>query len=503
MDMLGNLALGLDVALGANALLFCFVGVFVGTFIGVLPGIGPLAAIAMLLPLTFHLGATEAIIMLAGIFYGAQYGGSTASILLNLPGTPATAVTCLDGYPMTKDGRGGVALLMNTVASFVGGSIGIIIITLSAPMIARWALAFGPAEYCAMMLLGLVASATLASGSALKGLAMVVLGLLLATVGTEVNSGAVRFTLGYWELADGFSLVAMAMGLFGVSEVIASIRGDGGPRQTPQGVTLRSMIPRRDDLVRSVWPAMRGTSLGAFFGALPGTGTTIASFMAYAVEKRVSSTPERFGRGAVEGIVAPEAANNAAAQTAFIPTLTLGIPGDAIMALVLGALMIHGIAPGPRLILDYPELFWGLVMSFWVGNLMLVILNVPLIGVWIKMLQIPYRILYPAILLFICVGVFSVNSSGFDVALVVGFGLLGYLMRATGYEPAPLLVAFVLGPILEENLSRTLLLSRGSFAVFIDRPIAAIFVGLTVLLILLQVAGLVRRRAAARPARAG
>lgn len=492
MGLFDNMMLGLETALSYHTLLMCFVGVFVGTMTGVLPGIGPLSAIAMLLPITYHLEPTGAIVMLAGIYYGAQYGGSTASILLNLPGTPATAVTCLDGYPMTQKGRAGVALFMNTFASFIGGSIGIIIITTAAPVVANWALAFGPPEYAVMMLLGLVASATLAKGSPIKGIAMAALGLLLAMVGTDINSGAMRYTLGFWELANGFSLVAMAMGMFGVSEVIASIRSGGMEHGKAQTVTLRSMVPDRDDLKRSVAPIGRGSMIGSALGILPGTGTTIASFMSYMVEKRVSRTPERFGHGAVEGIVGPESANNSAAQTAFIPTLTLGIPGDAIMALVLGALMIHGINPGPGLLTEHPSLFWGLVMSFWIGNVLLVIMNIPMIGLWVRFLQIPYRILYPAILLFICVGVYTVNNSAFDVGLVVMFGTMGYLMRLFGYEPAPLLVAFVLGPMIEENMVRTLLLSRGSFTVFLERPISLVFVILIAALLVWQITTLVK-----------
>ncbi len=493
MDLFANLALGLSEALTPQTLLYCFIGVFAGTLIGVLPGIGALAAVSMLMPLTFHVEPTAAIVMLAGIFYGVQYGGSTASILLNLPGTPATAVTCLEGYPMTRKGRAGVALFIATVASFIGGCIGILIISGLAPAIARWALAFGPAEYFAMMLLGLVAAATISQGSALKGVAMVVLGLLLGTVGTDVNSGQQRFTFGYWELADGFSLVAIAMGLFGLSEVIASIRSNLGGHSFRQKVSLRSMIPTRDDVSRAGAPVARGTSIGAFLGALPGTGTTIASFIAYALEKRLSRSPERFGKGAVEGLAAPESANNAAAQTAFIPTLSLGIPGDAVMALILGALIIHGITPGPALISDNAPLFWGLIMSFWIGNVLLLILNLPLIGIWVRFLQIPYRVLYPMILLFVCVGVYSVNNSTFDIGLVVGFGLLGYLMRLYGYEPAPLMVAFVLGPLMEEHLRRALLLSRGDPMVFVERPLSALFIAAAIGLLLLPLIARWRR----------
>jgi putative tricarboxylic transport membrane protein len=484
MDLLSNLALGFETAFSLRNLLYCFLGVFLGTLIGVLPGIGSLATIALLLPVTFHLPSDSALIMLAGIYYGSVYGGSTASILLNLPGTPSTAVTCLDGYPMARQGRAGVALFMTTIASFFGASLGIIILTLFAPSIAEFALRFGPSEYFAMMMLGLVAASTLASGSPAKGVAMVVLGLILGMVGTDVNSGALRFTFDIPELSDGFSLVAIAMGLFGVSEVIASIdrmrRGGGVSRAR---IGFRAMLPTRDDVRRSWFPMLRGTGVGAFFGALPGAGGTIAAFMSYALEKRVSSTPERFGKGAIEGITGPEAANNAACNTAFIPTLTLGIPGDVVMALMLGALMIHGIAPGPQLMVEHPQLFWGLIASFWIGNVLLVILNLPLIGLWVKLLQIPYNVLYPGILLFVCLGVYSVNNSVFDIGLVVFFGALGYLMLLLRFEPAPLVLGFVLGPLMEENLRRAMLLSRGDPLVFVQRPISATLIALTAAII--------------------
>jgi putative tricarboxylic transport membrane protein len=494
MDLLSNLALGFDTAFSATNLLYCFIGVFLGTFIGVLPGIGALATIALLLPITFHLEPTSALVMLAGVYYGAQYGGSTASILLNLPGTPAAAVACLDGYPMTKQGRAGIALFMTTVASFFGASFGIIILTLAAPTIAEFALKFGPAEYFAMMLLGLIAASTLSSGSPVKGIAMVVLGLLLGIVGTDVNTGVLRFTFGIPELSDGISLVAIAMGLFGVSEVIASIDKVRRGAIKQQKITFRSMVPTRDDVSRSWFPMARGTGVGAFFGALPGAGSTIASFMSYALEKRVASDPDRFGKGAIEGITSPEAANNAACQTAFIPTLTLGIPGDVVMALMLGALMIHGIAPGPQLMVEHPQLFWGLIASFWIGNVMLVFLNIPLIGLWVKFLQIPYRMLYPGILLFVCLGVYSINNNVFDIGVVVFFGAIGYIMILLKLEPAPLLLGYVLGPLMEENLRRAMLISRGDPMVFVERPISAVLMAFTLLLLLWAVWATVRAR---------
>ncbi|ARQ01367.1 tripartite tricarboxylate transporter permease [Pseudorhodoplanes sinuspersici] len=495
-SFIDNLTIGLTVAFSLSNLFYCFVGVLLGTLVGVLPGIGALAAISLLLPITFHLDATSAIVMLAGVFYGASYGGSTASILLNLPGTPSAAVACLDGYPMAKQGRAGVALLMTTVASFIGGSIGIVVMMLLSPLIVSAALKFGPAEYFSMMVLGLVAASTISSGSALKGIAMVVLGILLGTAGSDLETGAGRFTFDIPELYDGVSLVVVAMGLFGVSEVIASIRTIRRGEIDRKSITFRSMIPTRDEVRRSWMPILRGTGLGSFFGALPGTGGVIASFMAYAIEKKIARDPSRFGKGAIEGITAPEAANNAADQTAFIPTMTLGIPGNVVMALMLGALTIHGIVPGPQLMAKHPDMFWGLVMSFWIGNVLLVILNVPLIGLWIRLLVIPYHLLYPAILMFVCIGVYSINNSPSDVVMVMVFGGLGYAMRLVDFQPAPLLLGFVLGPLMEENLRRTLLISRGDFMVFLERPISATVMAITAALLAWAAFGALRRRPA-------
>jgi len=474
MDFWANISLGIDAAFSPTTLLYCFIGVFVGTLIGVLPGIGALATISLLLPITYHLDPTAAIVMLAGVYYGAQYGGSTASILLNLPGTPSSAVACLDGYPMAKAGRAGVALFMTTIASFVGAMIGLVIMAAFTPSIAELGLKFGPYEYFAMMLLGLIAASTLASGSPAKGVAMVVLGLLLGTVGTDINSGQPRFDFEVPELMDGINLVALAMGVFGVSEVISSINNVRAGKA--QKITMRSMMPTLKEVRQSVMPMLRGTSVGSFFGALPGTGASIASFMSYAIEKKVSRTPERFGKGAIEGITAPEAANNAAVQTAFVPTLSLGIPGDAVMALMLGALIIHGIQPGPLMITEQQSLYWGLVVSFAIGNIMLMVLNIPLIGVWVAILRIPYRVLYPAILVFISLGVYSVNNNNFDVYIVALIGAIGYAMAVLKFEAAPLLLGFILGPLMEEHLRRGLLLSRGDPWMFVNfelRPISA------------------------------
>ncbi len=483
MDIANGLLLGLQSALHPTTLLYCFIGVFLGTLIGVLPGIGALATISLLLPITYHIPPTAAIVMLAGVYYGAQYGGSTASILLNLPGTPSSAVVCLDGYPMAKQGRAGVALFMTTIASFFGSMLGILMLVLFSPAIAELGLKFGPAEYFSMMFLGLIAASTLATGSVLKGLAMVVFGLLLGTVGTDINSGVSRFDFGTPNLMDGISLVALAMAIFGIAEVISTVNIKRDSK-VAQKITFRSMVPTADDAKRSIMPMLRGTGIGGFFGALPGTGASIASFMAYAVEKKVAKDPSRFGKGAIEGIAAPESANNAAAQTAFVPTLSLGIPGDAVMALMLGALIIHGIQPGPLLMSQQPELFWGLIVSFGIGNIMLMVLNIPLIGLWVSILKIPYRVLYPAILVFISLGVYSVNNNTFDIYMVAVLGIMGYLLAVLKFEAAPLLLGFVLGPMMEEYLRRALLLSRGDMMTFIDRPISASFIAFAAVLLL-------------------
>ena len=506
MELLANLALGLETALTPTNLFYCFVGVFLGTFVGVIPGIGPLAAISMLFPMTFYLDPTAALIMLAGIYYGTTYGGSTASILLNIPGATSSAVTCLDGYPMALQGRAGVALFMTTIASFVGGSFGIVILSLFSPLIADYALTFGPAEYFALMVLGLVAASTIANASPAKGLAMVVLGMLVATVGTDSQSGTPRFTFGSMSLLDGFGISAMAMGLFGIGEILSSVGATRSNKIDRSSARLRNMLPTRDDWNRSWMPGLRGSSIGAFFGALPGTGPSIAAFMAYAVEKRVSKTPERFGNGAVEGIVAPETANNSADQTAFIPTLTLGIPGSATMALMLGALMIHGIQPGPTLIVQQPSLFWGLIMSFWIGNLLLLVLNLPMIGLWVRLLLVPYHYLYPAILVFICIGAYSVRFNPADVLMVLGFGVLGYLMRLANLPAAPLLLGFVLGPLVETQFRRAMVLARGDFTAIMERPLAGTVLGLAALMLVWTVVGSIlrkRRQAALRDASAG
>lgn len=491
MELWPNILAGFQSAVSIENLAYCFLGVFLGTFFGALPGIGSLAAVSMLLPITFYLDPTTALVMLAGVYYGAEYGGSTSSILLNLPGTPSNAVTCLDGYPMTQQGRSGVALFATTIASFWGGTFGIILLYTLAPVIVQWALAFGPAEYFAIMVFGLVAAATVTQDAPAKGLAMVVAGMMLGTVGADLTTGIARYDFGYFELHDGISFIALAMGLFGVSEIILSI-SQKIDKPFIQAVTFRSMIPRRDEVRRSPMPMLRGAGIGAFFGALPGTGPSIATFIGYAVEKRVSRTPEQFGKGAIEGIMSPESANNAAVQSAFIPTMTLGIPGSATMAVMMGALMIHGIQPGPQLMQDNPEIFWGLAASFWIGNLLLLLLNIPLIGIWVRLLKIPYGILYPAVICFICIGVFTVRTSAFDVVLVLLFGVAGYVLRLMRFELAPLLIGFILGPMVEENFKRSMLIYRGDFMTLLERPISGTLLVMTALLLLWTVWVMIR-----------
>jgi len=480
-DLSGNLMLGLSTALSIENLLYCALGVTLGTFVGVIPGIGALATMSMLFPITFYLDPTSAIIMLAGIWYGSSYGGSIASILLNLPGTPSSAVACLDGYPMARQGRAGIALFMTTMGSFFGASVGIILMVLFAQPLVALALSFGPSEYFSLMVLGLIAASVISDGSAVKAIAMILLGVLLGVIGLDIQTGQTRFTFGMINLMDGISLVALAMGLFGIAEVTSSLRQ--APGAVLQRITLRSMIPTRDDVRRSWMPMVRGSSLGSFFGIMPGVGPTVASFIAYAVEKRVAKEPQRFGKGAIEGVVGPETANNATDQAAFIPTLVLGIPGSATMALILGVLIIHGITPGPSMITDRPDMFWGVVMSFWIGNLLLLVLNIPMIGIWVRLLTIPYHYLYPAIIVFICIGVYSVGSNVFDVFLVIVFGLLGYGARTLGFPVAPMLLGFVLGPLMEQQFRRTMLMSGGKLEVFMLRPMSAAFIVLAALLL--------------------
>lgn len=496
MDIFHNLALGAEIAFSLEGLLFCFVGVLVGTFVGVLPGIGPLAAISLAMPMTYYLSPPVALIMLAGIFYGAQYGGSIAAILLNLPGTASAAVTCLDGNQLTKQGRAGVALFTAAIASFSGGIIAIIMVLGFTPVIASFAMGFGPVDYFSIMLLGLVAASTLSVGSPLKGITMVVLGIALGLVGTDETSGTARFTLGALALSDGISLVALAMGLFGLGEILANL---GQEKRAPlkiSGLTFKSMMPKREEW-RGLWKTiLRGSGIGAFVGALPGSGPAIAAFMAYAAEKKLAKNPEKFGQGELRGVASPESANNAAVQAAFVPTLSLGIPGDAVMAVLLGAMILHGITPGPMLVTSNPEMFWGLVVSFGVGNIMLLILNVPLIRVWVRMLSIPYHVLYPAMLFFICIGVYSVRSSVFDIYTALFFGVIGYFLIRLRYPAAPLLLGFILGPMMEVHFRRALLMSRGDYMTFFESVPSTVFLILATLFLLLPIWATFRKRTA-------
>ncbi|HET7633753.1 MAG TPA: tripartite tricarboxylate transporter permease [Burkholderiales bacterium] len=487
-----NLILGFSVALSPANILYCFVGCLLGTLIGVLPGLGPLATIAILLPITFNLDPTSSLIMLAGIYYGAQYGGSTTSILVNLPGESSAVVTCLDGYQMARQGRAGPALAIAAIGSFFAGTVGTLMIVLFGPPLASVALKFGAAENFSLMVLGLVMAVVLAHGSVLNAICMTLLGILFGLVGTDVNSGLERFTMGLPELADGISIVGVALGLFGIAEIIANLE----LKEKRELFTnkVKGLWPTREDFKRSWAPILRGTAIGAALGLMPGTHAIIASFTSYTVEKKLSKHPEKFGTGMIEGVAAPESANNAAAQTYFIPMLTLGIPTGAVMALMLGALMIQGIAPGPQVMTSKPDLFWGLVVSMWIGNLMLVILNLPLIGVWIKLLTIPYRFLFPAILMFCCIGSYSLNNAPIDVYMAGLFGLLGYVLAKLDCEPAPLLLGFVLGPMMEENLRRALLISRGDPSVLFTRPISAAFLGIALLSLILVVAPAFRKR---------
>ncbi len=483
MELLNHLWLGFGVALLPSNLLYALIGSLLGTLIGVLPGIGPVATIAMLLPTTYALPPVSALIMLAGIYYGAQYGGSTTSILLNMPGETSSAVTCLDGYQMARQGHAGAALAIAALGSFFAGSVSTVVVATVAVPLSELALKFGAAEYFSLMVLGLIGATILAHGSLLKAIGMVVLGLLLALVGTDVNSGLERYAFGIPELADGIGVVSVAMGLFGFAEIISNLENV----ETHELLTSKVgglWITKAQ--FKQAWPAvLRGTGLGSVLGLLPGGGAMLASFASYAVEKKIAKDPNRFGNGAIEGVAGPESANNAGAQSSFIPLLTLGIPENAVMALMVGAMTIHNIQPGPQVMTSNPGLFWGLIASMWVGNLMLVVLNLPLIGIWIKLLQVPYRLLYPAILLFCAIGVYTISNASFDVMQTAAFGFLGVVFVKLEFEPAPLLLGFVLGPMMEENLRRAMLLSRGDPSVFVTQPISLVMLLMAVGLLLL------------------
>lgn len=485
MEFIDLLALGFGAALTPENLFFCLLGALLGTFIGVLPGIGPTTTIAVLLPITFFLPPLGGIIMLAGIYYGAQYGGSTTAILVNLPGEASTVVTAIDGYKMAQKGRAGAALAIAALGSFFAGTVATFALAIAGPTLSGFALSFGPAEYVALMIFGLLAATILARGPVLKAIGMILIGLLLGTVGTDLSTGASRLTFGSIQLYDGIDFIVIAIGLFGFSEIIENLEKTGS--SGVKVAKLTRLWPTREDFKRA-WPAvLRGTGVGTFLGILPGGGATLASFSAYSLEKRVSRRPDEFGEGAVEGVAGPEAANNAGAQSSFIPLLTLGIPSNNMMAMMLSAFVIHGLTPGPQILQSQPQFFWGLVASMWIGNAMLLVINLPLIGLWVRLLTIPYRLLYPAILLFCCVGVYSLNNRIFDVALAAGFGLIGYLFRKAKCEPGPLLLGFVLGPLLETNLRRALLISQGDASVFIERPISLTLLCATALLLLMMI----------------
>jgi putative tricarboxylic transport membrane protein len=481
MEILNHLSLGFETALTLNNLLYCLIGVFLGTAIGVLPGLGPVATIAMLLPATFALPPISSLIMLSGIYYGAQYGGSTTAILVNLPGESSSVVTAIDGYQMARQGRAGKALATAALGSFFAGTVSTFLLALFAPPLAELALKFGPAEYFSLMVLGLIASVVLAHGSLLRAIGMIILGLLLGLVGTDVNSGVPRYSFDIPQLADGINFVVVAMGMFGLGEIISNLENEES--RSMLSTKVGKLMPDKEDFKRMVAPVLRGTALGSALGILPGGGAMLASFAAYSVEKKVSKNSAQFGKGAIEGVAAPESANNAGAQTSFIPMLTLGIPSNPVMALMVGAMVIQGIQPGPAVMTEQPALFWGIIASMWIGNFFLIVLNLPMIGLWVRMIMVPYHFLYPGILVFCAIGVFSLNNSEFDVFMMAGFGLFGYVCSKLEMEAAPMMLAFIIGPMMEEYLRRALLLSRSDPLVFLQRPISATMLIMSVLVI--------------------
>ncbi|RDV05003.1 tripartite tricarboxylate transporter permease [Undibacter mobilis] len=492
MDLLSNIVLGLGVAMTPENLLYGLFGCFLGTAIGVLPGIGPIATISLLLPLTFVLPPLGGLIMLAGIYYGSQYGGSTTAILVNMPGETSAVVTCIDGYEMARQGRAGPALVIAALGSFFAGTVATVIIAVAAVPLADVALEFGPPEYAALMFLGLIASVVLANGVFLKALGMIFLGLLLGTIGTDVNSGAARYTFGFFELSEGLNFVPLAVGVFGITEILSNLE-----RRHEDGVSTQKLSRlwlSREDIRRAAPAVARGTLMGSLLGLIPGGGIILSTFASYTLEKKISKQPESFGRGAIEGVAAPESANNAASQISFIPMLTLGIPPTASLAMMMWAMTVHGIRPGPQVMNSNPELFWGLIASMWIGNIMLVILNLPMIGLWVKLLHVPYRLLFPAILLFCAIGVYSVNTASFDIYLAVLLGLFGYMLRKSGCEPAPFLLGFIIGPLLEENLRRAMLISRGDPIIFMTRPVSAALICISAALLFMLVLPAFRRK---------
>ncbi len=492
MDLIANLGLGFETAFTTTNILYCFVGVLLGTLVGVLPGIGPTGTVAILLPITFTFEPVTALIMLAGIYYGAQYGGSTSAILINLPGESSSAVTAIDGHQMARQGRAGPALATAALGSFFAGSVATLLLAIAAPPLARVALKFGSAEYFSLIVLGLIASVALAHGSIIKALGMIVLGLLLGTVGQDLYSGQPRFTFGFFELYSGINFVSVAVGVFGVAEILRNLEDE--KTRTLLVKKIENLWLTKDDFRRIVNPVLRGTALGSLLGVLPGGGHVLAAFASYSLEKKISRNEAEFGRGAIEGVAAPESANNAAAQTSFIPLLTLGIPAHPVMALMIGAFIIHGITPGPNVMTDEPALFWGLIVSMWIGNLLLVLLNLPLIGLWVKLLTIPYRVLFPAIIAFACIGTFSIGLNAFDIYAIAVLGLIAYVLVKLDCEPAPLLLGFVLGPLLEEHLRRAMIISRGDPMTFLERPISAGLLVFAALAIVLSLLPAIRKR---------
>jgi putative tricarboxylic transport membrane protein len=492
MDLLGNLALGFVTAASPWNLLFCLIGVILGTLIGVLPGIGATATIAMLLPITFQLEPVSSLIMLAGIYYGAQYGGSTTAILINMPGESSSAVTAIDGYQMARKGRAGAALAIAAIGSFFAGTVSTVLVAVFAPPLTAIALKFGSAEYFSLMIVGLVSSIALAHGSVVKALGMVALGLLLGLVGTDIYTGTPRFNLGILELSDGLNFVALAVGVFGIAEILRNLENEHERDVVIKKVT--NLWPSREDWKEMIAPILRGTAIGSALGILPGGGAILASFASYTVEKRISKTPGEFGKGAIAGVAGPESANNAGAQTSFIPMLTLGIPANPVMALMIGAMIIQGIVPGPNVATEQPALFWGIIASMWIGNLMLILLNLPLIGLWVKLLTIPYYMLFPAIIAFCSIGVYSVNSNVFDLYAVAFFGFIGYGLAKLRCEPAPLLLGFVLGPLLEEHLRRAMIMSRGDPTTFLTRPISLTLLLLAVAVLVVVLLPSIRKK---------
>ncbi|MPZ39331.1 MAG: tripartite tricarboxylate transporter permease [Rhizobiales bacterium] len=492
MDIQSYITLGFSIALTVQNILYCFLGVFLGTVVGVLPGVGPVTTVAILLPISFTLDPVSAMILLAGIYYGAQYGGSTTAILVNIPGEASSVVTTLDGHQMAKQGRAGPALGIAAIGSFFAGCVATLLICFAAPPLAAIALKFGPPEYFSLMLCGLIAAIVLARGSILKAIGMVVLGLLLGLAGSDINSGVRRFTFDQAGLADGIEFVALSMAIYGIAEVAYNLEKKEVATQVARHIGR--VWPTWSDIKLCIPSVLRGTTLGSILGVLPGGGALLAAFGAYTLEKKIASPPRRFGEGDIRGVAAPESANNAGAQTSFIPMLTLGIPSNPTMAMMIGALMIHGISPGPRVMTDRPELFWGLIASMWIGNLILVVLNLPLVGMWVKLLRIPYGLLFPAIIVFCCIGAFAVNSNAFDLYVMAFFAVVGYLCLKLDCEPAPLILGFVLGPLMEENLRRSLLMSRGDPAVFVTEPISLAFLVVAAALLLVVAAPAIRKQ---------